>query len=279
MLFNVRHTTLYRYSAPALLGPHVLRLCPQQAPGVRVIRWSIDIRPKPVGETDYIDDAGNFVHAAWFAGSTESLSIATSIEARTIPRNPFDFIVTNPGALVLPAKLDHARLLAPYLKPVQQSGAVARLSAKLAKQAGSRTLEFLRIAAEHLAGFHKTIREEGPPQPPSKTLASQTGACRDLTVLFMDLCRWQGLPARFVSGYWRGRRPVDRHHLHAWAEVYLPGAGWRGYDPTCGLAVSDEHLPLAAAPAPEGAAPVEGTYGGGAIESTLSWQIRIDVRP
>lgn len=278
MLLSVRHATIYRYSRPALLGPHVIRLRPQQMPGLKLLRWSIDIRPLPVGSTELIDDSGNHVHAAWFAGTTESLSISTSCDVRTEPRNPFDFIITDPGALVLPARLANTRLLAPYLKPSQQSGAVARLAAKLAKLAGHKTLEFLRRAAEHLASFHKTIREEGPPQPPSKTLATQTGACRDLTVLFMDLCRWQGIPARFVSGYWRGRRPVDRHHMHAWAEVYLPGAGWRGFDPTIGLAVSEEHVPLASAPSPEGAAPIEGTYGGGDITSSLQWTLKLEAR-
>ncbi len=134
------------------------------------------------------------------------------------------------------------------------------------------------MAAEHLAGFQKLVREEGLPKRPSETLASQEGACRDLTVLYLDLCRWQGLAARFVSGYWRGGKASERRYLHAWAEVYLPGAGWRGFDPSSGLAVGDDHIAVAASPDPDGAAPVFGTYGGGDIQAALEWHLRVDVK-
>ena len=278
MHFHVRHTTTYRYSAPAILGPHTIRLRPQATPGLRVTRWSLQVQPHPVGSAEVLDDAGNLVQTIWFAGATSVLTIVTSFEAQVAILNPFDFVVTDPTVLTLPARYTSPNLIAPYLKPVQQSGTVARLSSKLARLANGSTIEFLRLATEHLGTFQKTIREEGLPQRPSETLASRTGACRDLTVLLMDLCRWQGLAARFVSGYWRVLRTSDRRYLHAWAEVYLPGAGWRGFDPSSGFAVGDDHLPVAAAPDPESTAPVTGTYGGGNLQSKMEWQLRIDVK-
>ena len=84
------------------------------------------------------------------------------------------------------------------------------------------------------------------------------GSCRDYAVLFMEVCRAMGIPARFVSGYQEGDTEQESRDLHAWAEVYLPGAGWRGYDPTLGLVVSDRHIPLAASAIPSYASAIEG---------------------
>lgn len=278
MYFHVRHTTRYRYSAPAILGPHLIRLRPQTGPGLRVLRWSLEVQPQPTGSAEALDEAGNLIHLVWFAGATPDLTLVTRFEAQATCVNPYGYIVTDPGTLTLPARYADPTLLLPYLRPVQRNRGVTGLSQRLARLAQGSTLAFLGLAAEHLAGFHKVVREEGAPQKPSDTLASRTGACRDLALLFMELCRVQGLATRFVSGYWRGSRPSERRYLHAWAEVYLPGAGWRGYDPSSGLAITDDHVPVAAAPAPEGAAPVTGTYGGGDLTARLDWQLRIDVR-
>lgn len=278
MHVHIRHTTTYRYSAPAILGPHTVRLRPQAAPGVRVSKWSLHVQPHPAGSTEILDDAGNLTQTLWFAGATPTLTILTSFEAQTKVLNPFDYIVTDPATLILPARYTQSARLAAYLKPAQQSGTVARLSSKIAHTAKGSTINFLRFAAETLSDYDKIIREEGAPQRPSETLLTRRGACRDLAVLFMDLCRWQGLAARFVSGYWRGLRASDRRYLHAWVEVYLPGAGWRGFDPSSGFAVGDDHITVAVAPEPDGAAPVEGTYGGGDIQAKLEWQLRIDVK-
>lgn len=278
MYFQIRHTTHYRYSAPALLGPHTIRLRPQAAPGLRIMRWSLQIQPQPAGMAEVLDDAGNLVQLAWFAGATSDLTIVTSFEAQATCVNPFSYVVTDPEVLTLPAGYQEAVCLGPYRQPAQRSAEVSRLSHKLAKQANFSTLDFLGLANDHLAGFAKIIREEGAPQKPSETLSTRTGACRDLAVLYMDLCRHQGLAARFVSGYWRGSRASERRYLHAWAEVYLPGGGWRGFDPSSGLAVAGDHVPVAAAPAPDGASPVVGTYGGDNITARLDWHLRIDVR-
>lgn len=98
--------------------------------------------------------------------------------------------------------------------------------------------------------------------PPDVVLSQGAGACRDLSVLFLAACRHVGLPARFVSGYHEGPPERGERELHAWAETYLPGGGWRGFDPSLGLAVADRHVAVAAAPDPRGAAPVAGTFRG-----------------
>ena len=121
------------------------------------------------------------------------------------------------------------------------------------------------------------LRRHGDPWPPSRTLTRGRGACRDLAVLMMDACRAMGLAARFVSGYQEGDPRRTERELHAWVEVYLPGAGWQGYDPACGLAVSDRHVALVAGATPRAAAPTSGTFRGTGAISTMRTDIRMKV--
>jgi transglutaminase-like putative cysteine protease len=119
------------------------------------------------------------------------------------------------------------------------------------------------------------IREEGAPMPASITWSRKEGSCRDLTVLFMEVCRAAGIGARFVSGYQEGDLDSTERHLHAWAEVYLPGAGWRGYDPTHGLAVSDRHIAIAASALPIYTAPITGKLKSGNVHASIEFTLSI----
>ena len=94
-------------------------------------------------------------------------------------------------------------------------------------------------------------------------------------MLFIEMCRQLGLPARFVSGYVEGTDRQGDHHLHAWPEVYIPGGGWRGYDPTTGLAVADRHIPLASGAPPSTALPVDGTFRGTGATSIMTTELRV----
>ena len=124
--------------------------------------------------------------------------------------------------------------------------------------------------------FQHVGRFEGEPMAPEQTLSGRSGACRDTAMLFVAACRSQGLAARFVSGYSIHHPPeVTEHELHAWAEVYLSGAGWRGYDPSLGLAVADGHLVLATAPDHRLAAAVTGTYRGTGVTSTRTYALSV----
>src|SRR5690606_27947417 len=109
--------------------------------------------------------------------------------------------------------------------------------------------------------------------------AEGKGACRDLAMLFIDACRSQGLAARFVSGYaWQDAAQAE-HDLHAWAEVYLPGGGWRGFDPSTGLATADHHIAVAACAVPDGAAPTTGTIQSRDVTTDLHTDVRIQPLP
>ncbi len=281
MIFKIQHDSSYTYSRPVCLDPHLLRLRPRTDGTQRILRYVQQIRPKPVGLTEFTDLEGNAAAEAWFEGPTSQLLVSTEIVVETLRVNPFDFIVTEPEMLTLPARYsDPLELsLGVYCQPMRASGPVAEFADGVAQECAGRTTEFLLLLCQRVRDACKyTVRESGVPQPPEMTLDLQTGACRDLALLYIEGCRSQGLAARFTSGYHTGTNGNGaRRCLHAWAEVYLPGAGWRGYDPTYGVAAAEQHVPLASSLVPSGTAAVQGTYWGADVTSSL--RVNIVVTP
>ena len=284
MLFDIDHTTIYRYSQAVFLEPHTVRLVPRSGADQQLLNFEITISPTPAGQTTLIDAEGNSAIQAWFGGTTDGLKIHTQCRVKTLRENPFDYLACDdslPQSLPdeLTAPLHHYQQRTAPTDPADD--VVAKLSHSLAEAAGGSLCEFLNRLNQSLYDQFETIhREEGPPWPARETLKKQRGSCRDLTVLFINACRVQGIPARFVSGYQEGDPDQDNRDLHAWAEVYLPGGGWRGYDPTHGLAVADRHVAVAAAASAANAAPVTGSFRKtGAVaemESTVNLKVATD---
>lgn len=277
MRFQIEHRTEYQYSDAVHLDPHVLRLTPRPSPNKTVIRRELLITPEPQGIARVLDAEGNSTETVWFGGRTDRLSILMCCEVETRRINPFDYLITT-ACRGLPVMLDPVETVAmrPYLLREQPERLVTEYALELLAASNGRTLDFLNRLNENLnTRFTQEVREEGQPMTPVQTLLAQSGACRDLTVLFMDACRSVGLPARFVSGYQEGDVDMEHRHLHAWAEVYLPGAGWRGYDPTLNLAVADGHIALAASHTPLGAAPVLGSFWGRQVTSILTHRLEL----
>jgi len=131
------------------------------------------------------------------------------------------------------------------------------------------------LAAQIPRRLEYLLREHGDAWTSEETLKQGSGSCRDFTMLFIDVCRSAGIAARFVSGYCIGDVAADSH-MHAWAEVYLPGAGWRGYDPSRGAPTSDDHIAVASGPMPQDAAPTFGSFRGQGV-STLEADISISL--
>lgn len=260
MLFSVLHRTQYRYSAPIRLGAHVLRLAPRSDAG-QLLSHDLRVRPAPVQREDRFDGFGNSVVILEFSGETTEFVV----ESR---------FVVDTGVPV--AKTQGADVAA-YLPQT----AIARDVQAYAKElsCGVDLEGFLaRLNRDLYAQTDRRIRLDGDAQSASETLRTRTGACRDLTVLFIEACRRCGLPARFISGYQARAESVDgNRHLHAWPEVFLPGVGWRGYDPTHGMPVTDGHVAICAAPDQAGTMPIAGGFWGGPVTSTLSYSIEIEV--
>ncbi len=279
MRISLEHSTIYRYDAPVFLEPQLIRLRPRVDGSQRLLHYALRITPPPDGSTEYLDQDGNVATHAWFSGAFLELEVHSSFEVETLRENPFDYVLPSSHLFNLPLVYDKplAAALAPYLVPGDPES-VRKFAASLAADNGWRTLDFLNaLTATLYERSTHVVRDEGAPQTPEETLSTWSGSCRDLAVLFCAVCRHVGIPARFVSGYecWKGF--VGQAHMHAWAEVYLDGGGWRGYDPSRGLAISTAHVAVAAAADSQLAAPVAGTFRGrGKAEMEFQIAMQID---
>ena len=282
MRFRIQHTLHYHYQRPVFLEPHTLRLSPRQDVSQRLLAFDLAIRPGSCRRSECLDADGNGALLLWFEGLRSDLELAVRMEVETLRPNPFDWIISDAAAARLPARYEPATAhsLLACLQPPASGGAAAEVREWAAGHAAAvdhDTAAFLmRLADAIHHGFAHVGRPEGEPLQPAETLAGRRGACRDTAMLYVEACRSQGLAARFVSGYSIHHPPeVSEHELHAWAEVYLPGAGWRAYDPSLGLAVADGHVALAAAPDHRLAAPVSGTYRGTGVASQLDYRVAL----
>jgi transglutaminase-like putative cysteine protease len=278
MHFTIRHQTHYRYSQPVRLSAQQLRFHPRDDGAQRVIAHRLDIAPTPVGRNEHLDLEGNRVAQVWFEEETDHFDIKVAMQVETLRRNAFEFILA-PEAAVLPINHQHDIICArAYLERIQPDDSVTALAAELSLEVKRDTLSFLdRLNRRLFADFTQVHRDTGVPQSPAFTLQSRHGACRDLAMLFVDCCRAEGIAARFASGYQKGNLQSERRHLHAWPEVYLPGAGWRGFDPTHGEAVADTHVTIAAAASARDTMPVSGIYSGEGVSSSLDYSVEIQV--
>lgn len=278
MRFQVEHLTTYTYSSCVSLSPQILKLQPRSDRSQCLLSFECQIEPNPILITNSIDLEGNAVIQACFARPTSYFQVKTQIELETLRSNPFDYLVES-NLQKLPAFYPQKELdkLAAYRHPGSIDASVIELANWLAKEADSETITFLTTVTQYLHDRIKgEIRHKGSPQTPEVTLTRKQGACRDLAVLFMAICRQQGLACRFVSGYQaRETNSASRRYLHAWPEVYIPGSGWRGYDPTRGAAVADRHLAVAAARIPKDAAPIRGSFWGSKIKSQMDVKLSI----
>lgn len=278
MYFSGAHRTTFTYSAPVFIEPKVIRLHPRSDPFQTVLSHSMELTPEPDGRSTGIDAHGNDATWAWFSGMHERLEVTTRFVVATHRSNPFDFIapVAEAGGIP-PTYTDGERVgLAPYLSP-SSGGGVASLAERLVDAAGGELMAFLQmLTTEIYESSEVIVRMEGDAMEADETLATATGSCRDLTMLFVEVCRHAGVAARFVSGYQEGDPDQVDRDLHAWASAYMPGGGWRGFDPTHGLVVSDRHVTLAVGSGALDAAPTSGTYRGDA-DSELSYEIDLSV--
>jgi transglutaminase-like putative cysteine protease len=283
--YQISHITTYHYSQPVNLDPHLVRLRPRSDSHQTLQSFSLLVTPIPVNQSPIVDLEGNAMIKIWFQPElTKSLVVQVLSQVETHQTNPFNYLL-EPWATRLP--IDYPASLLMQLQPYlggQYPGYTATvdpvaiaLAQEILQQVEGNTTAFLAELNQTLYTNCKyMVRETGDPLPPGTTWLNRAGSCRDLTVLFIETCRAIGLAARFVSGYQEGDLDSDERHLHAWAEVYLPGAGWRGFDPTHGLAVSDRHIALVASASHRYAAPIAGAFSqAGGAQTEMSYQLVI----
>jgi len=279
MELEIIHKTHYEFSEPVFLEPHVLRFQPRADGAQLPLEFHLDVDPPPAGTSTFLDVAGNPVTSVWFEGRRQSLTIVAQSTTRTLRDNPYDFLLDRTRTLLPVDYGADAAALEPYLRRRRVSAGPADplsvLAARMRDAARGELVPMLSSLNRTLCDRVKLMRrQEGDAWPAERTWEMRCGACRDLAVLFIEVCRSLGVAARFVSGYEdHGQEAAE---LHAWAEVYVPGGGWRGFDPSRGLAVGERHVAVAAAAQAPGAAPVEGTFRGDGATSQFSAEIHLE---
>jgi len=267
----LNHVTRYRYDRLVGLSPQVIRLRPAPHCRTQILSYSLRVEPSAHFINWQQDPFANYLARVVFPEKTTELVVTVDLVAEMAVYNPFDFFL-EPAAERFPfayePELQHD--LQPYLARAE---ATPRFRERLASidVCPQPTMDFLVQLNQRLQrDIRYLIRMEPGVQTPEQTLAAGSGSCRDSGWLMVQLLRHLGLAARFVSGYLIQLTPdvksldgptgtdVDFTDLHAWCEVYLPGAGWIGLDPTSGLLAGEGHIPLAATPEPTSAAPISG---------------------
>ncbi len=279
MLLSIDHKTTYSYGKKVVLAPHIVRLCPRDNGAQMTHMFSLRTDPTEAGRSVNSDLDGNTTLTLWFTGESDSLTIDTSCVVETLRENPFDFIVSDIRFLDLPMQYprEQKAALRPYLAVSRKTAlAVSPLRETILSQTMGKTMDFILSLCEHIHdNFPHITREQGAPWSPQRTLREKKGSCRDLVELFSAVCRSTGLACKHVSGYALSATENREDNLHAWAEVYIPGGGWRGYDPSSGLAVSDRHVAVASGPSNKLVAPVSGSFYGDGDEVELRFHVNI----
>ena len=277
MHFEISHKTTYTYSRPVFLEPHQLRVRPRCDGLQNLTDFSSKVHPRPAGSSDSMDLDGNVVSNIWFEGLTERFVIESRAKVWTQYRNPFLYILADRADRLPISYMEVIKpYVAPYVTRLGDSDLVERFARQIANQTEWKTLRFLSaLNREIYECCQQTRPEPGVLNVAEHTLLRKRGSCRDMAVLFIEACRYVGIAARYVSGYRINGANNESPYLAAWGEVYLPGAGWRGYDPSLGVVVTDRHVALAAAGIPMLAAPVVGAFRGNAVTSELGAEINI----
>ncbi len=265
------HITHYKYDRLVTLGPQIVRLRPAPHSRTQILSYSLRVEPVDHFINWQQDPFANYQARLVFPKPTREFKVTVDMVVDMVTLNPFDFFL-EPEAEEFPFKYSTpmARELAPYLVTEPATPLLAAYLEKI-DRTPRRTNDFLVSINQKLQQDIKySIRMEPGVQSPEETLELAVGSCRDTGWLLVQLLRHMGLAARFVSGYLIQLKAdvksldgpsgteVDFTDLHAWCEVFLPGAGWVGLDPTSGLMAGEGHIPLACTPEPSSAAPIEG---------------------
>lgn len=264
---NISHLTEYLFSTPVTLRPHRLLLRPRESHTLRIESSTLAIHPEHTIRW-HRDALDNSVATVSFLAASNSLRIASDVSVEMYEDAPLDFLVSD-SAVTYP--FNYAQEEEPDLAAFRQSVyvqdglAVNQWLASLGcLERPIETFVLLdRMNRDIASRSNYQAREAPGVQTPALTLSSRSGSCRDFAALFMEACRHLGLACRFVSGYLDiSATSAGNAATHAWAEVYLPGPGWKGFDPTSGELTDNRHIPVAVARHPETVPPVAGSFVG-----------------
>ncbi len=285
MFLRISHLTRYDYSSPVSFAPHALYLRPRESPRQRVQDFSLTVTPAADRHVSTADAEDNALDWVYFAPDTLAATVEfrTEFLVETLDANPFDFFL-KPSASSFPFTYDPAERTT-LASSLRCTAPAAPLRAWLDQHLPSPPRETLALITALNSALRASLvytrRDEPGIQSAEQSLARGGGSCRDYAVLFVELCRLLGLAARFVSGYlYEQPDPAVPNPappaMHAWAEVYLPGAGWRGLDPTRAIFCNDAFIPIAHSVVGESVNPIQGSfYGAGPVTSQLTTRLTV----
>jgi len=286
MKISLNHQLKYTYSRSIILGPHIIGLRPVPYCRTPIESYKLKISPSEHYLTWLQDVYGNYLAKVNFPHKTHYLKVEVDIIAQLQPINPFNFLLEDYAVnypFTYPPEL--AKQLIPFLEITEESNLLQAWVENHRKQDIYTTNFILELNQQLAQEINYQIRLEEGIQTGEETLTKKIGSCRDTAWLFVQILRSYGIAARFVSGYLIQLAPdilpledpkapeMDRGDLHAWTEVFLPGAGWIGLDPTSGFLAAEGHIPLVCTPEPVGASPVRGTTE--PCESQLDFSVTV----
>ncbi|WP_413744664.1 transglutaminase family protein [Synechococcus sp. MIT S9451] len=281
MRAHIFHRLTYQYEDPVTLGEHRLCLKPRGQGFQRLLDHQLMVLPEPSQQRELLAASGDEILRLNFFGSTDRLCFEarSCVETRPAPPLEICFNGLEPSLPYPRGQLNQDLLgaLEGWLPNGQHEPAAIDLTQEALMGSNQQTLAFLMQLIGLIQDRVKyTQRHLGPAWPAGRTLRERIGSCRDLAMLMVTCCRVVGLPARFVSGYQLLDPAPEHYDLHAWAEVYVPGAGWRGFDPSAGSEVNERYVVLATSSKAALTAAVSGTFSGPPqTESELSWRISV----
>lgn len=273
MKFKINHNTEYQFSSEVFFEPHYFRFKPKNTPFVKVENFNLQITPKASGLTEQLDAENNFVHFCWFEGMNKKMAINIEMTVATIEFNPFNFILYPDNYFSVPFLYSDelAKILQPSLNVAKISEPLINYGKEILLDSDSKTLVFLTNLTQQIHNdFIVEYRHIGQPYSSEKTFLLKQGSCRDLAWMQIQLLRHLGFAARFVSGYFYLSVEKPEFELHAWVEVFLPGAGWIGLDPTHGIVAGNTHIPVASSSHFNNTMPVSGTVRGDANSDLIT---------
>lgn len=285
MLLKVKHSTVYRYRRPVDLSPHRLMLRPRDSHALRLVDTGLTLSP-PANVQWSLDVFGNSIAVATFSGPASELRIDSTLVVEQFPNAEPTFQIDDhaasyPFAYSPDDRIDLGGLLIPhYYDP---DGRLAEWARGFVRGPRTGTLAMLTdLNAGISQHFNYQSRDEEGTQGPLETLERGWGACRDFAVLLVDAARWLGFGARLVSGYLDNSRnsggSYDCGATHAWADIYLPGAGWTTFDPTNAIVGEEGLIRVAVGREINQIIPVSGSYTG-VPDDFLGMTVTVDVRP
>ncbi len=278
---KIKHLTVYEYGSSVEFLPHKLLLRPREGHDIRIESSRLEISPRH--EVKWHRDVhDNCVAVVSFLEADQSVSFLSEVIIENYQDAPLDFLI-EPGAVMYPFHYDatEGTDLMPYQMSIypEETQVVRQWVSKL-WHIGQRQETYVlldrinKAIAEQIA---YKVREEPGVQTPRETLTKKSGSCRDMATLFIEVCRQIGLAARFVSGYlFIPLSEPGNYSTHAWSEIYLPGAGWKGFDSTSGELVGSQHISVAVSRHPEAVPPIAGAFVGVPNKKTVM-TVEIDV--